>query len=52
MSETPTLEEAVEFAIDVLGFTPTYADFFIAVERGEIDGDVMTIEEGGDDDSR
>jgi len=39
-------EKAIEYAVNELGMTPDYARFTLAMERGEVDGDVI---EGGED---
>ena len=38
--------EAVKLAIELLKFSPSDADEYIAFIRGEIDGDVIEVEDG------
>ena len=37
-------EEAVEKAMKILGFSKSDAEFYIAMSRGEVDGDLVKID--------
>lgn len=38
-------EDALEIAVEQLGMDRDVAEFVLAVERGEIEGDVVVVEE-------
>ena len=41
-------EEAVKLAMTLFNFTRSYAEFYVAMARGEVDGDVIEVEEGNE----
>lgn len=47
MTDELTKEEAVRVTMKVLGCSEIEARFIIAIERDEIDGDVIEVDEDG-----
>jgi len=45
LSKEVGVEKAVKIAIEQLGMTEEYARFSIAISLGEIDGDLMPVDE-------
>lgn len=41
-------EAAIRVAVEQLGMTEDYARFVMAMERGEVDGDAVEVDENGE----
>ena len=41
-------EEAIEKAMKILGFSRSDAEFYIAMGRGEVDGDIIKVDDEKD----
>jgi hypothetical protein len=47
--KTMDRETAIKTAIEILGFTQTQAAFYVSYVRGEISGDVVTVDAQGNE---